>query len=1352
MDAFGPSSEDNDVFSRLPQNLSEKLMPFQREGIIFAIRKNGKCLIADEMGLGKTIQAISIAYYYKHEWPLLIIVPSSLRYCWIEEMEKWLPDIHPHDINLIQTGADASGIATAKVTITTFGLLSKKTSHIVLEALDSQKFKVVIIDESHYIRNSKTASCKAVVPLVTNADRRILLSGTPALSKPVELFPQIDALYPGKFGLWWQFTTKYCNARVEWIGGIKKRNVNGASNLEELQSRLANTLMIRREKSEVLKQLPPKQRQKVLFDLKDSGMKKELKKSFAELLESMRKSNSSIGQLLRVDNSSSNGESAKENFHVLSMIQQLYRLSGEAKIGPVREYVEMLCENSQLKFLVFAYHHSMMNGVQQSLWEKRVKFIRIDGETKPSERLHLVQQFQSDPDTRVAILSILAAGVGLTFTAAKLVVFAEMYWTPGVLVQCEDRAHRIGQTAAVPVHYLVAKDTMDEWVWSAVCKKTIVTTTALTGRKQALKALEGDNYQIDVLSNAEAWVPNQDKNLDLSEYLQSQQPQDQKSILQFFSSQSTPQSAKSTDNLHITTSTSETTSSQLHSKSVLTENSDDGEDLPILSAYSTGKKKVLQKRTPKVGRKRQRTNSCNSMSDELSTKKVKSYSDCKSPIIVIDSDEEKDFKIDSTKRNKKLRKTSKKKKDTMARQNTVEENGRSATRKDLGPLLVSDRFTNCESNNERVSASPNVKCETKGPTEVNWSCDLEVNWSCDRCTYLNNSVLPYCEICDTPRKAASKLKTIFNNGSSTEERNESETIVDNQPVFNDSSGIKDDEMDFASTYDRNSKREEKCSVFTSKDLGLLGRIGEVYCSATENKPADTEKVGEFKDSESLFSNTTGSYSVDSPRSSNLSNDSDASSDMGNFDLSQTILEANTGDSDVIESSHSECDKEEVENGVSVGFGQVDFDGEGEGRDETDNGVSFGFGQDSSDREGGDESENDIGVGLSHSDHDGEERGEFGLDSDMANGMFDDWDSDIESGAREDSPAVKERVVNLDNIKVYGGFLYCCSKYTGRVYLFDKEGESLGYNFLPLDVEIGNQDGLPELLLHPVNLRLAQKFVREWNSLSETKQRLVVKQGQLFLSPMQAYEAVKSRNTNSKQRHRTKLDTASSAVNRAREINGTLRVITRPQSGSQQSDQTEPTDLKGTEGKGVLQAVDETGIPLCLNCLQPYKNHLLQKRTITSEKNAWQTRFCSTACMDTYWMKTNSEYCRNKLQELEHGVCQLCNFDAQNFYRLVRDCVDLKKRADIIAKSKFHKLKTSQKEQMAKHPVAGQFWHADHIKPVWEGGGQCDIDNLRTLCVICHQKVTAGQARKRANIRRLSSAAGASDITAFFSPL
>lgn len=88
-----------------------------------------------------------------------------------------------------------SGIPDAKISITTYGLLCKTTSRVILEALNNQNFKVVIVDESHYIKNQKTASCKAVVPLIKNASRRILLSGTPSLARPVEVIPGVSSLY-----------------------------------------------------------------------------------------------------------------------------------------------------------------------------------------------------------------------------------------------------------------------------------------------------------------------------------------------------------------------------------------------------------------------------------------------------------------------------------------------------------------------------------------------------------------------------------------------------------------------------------------------------------------------------------------------------------------------------------------------------------------------------------------------------------------------------------------------------------------------------------------------------------------------------------------------------------------------------------------------------------------------------------------------------------------------------------------------------------------------------------------------------------------------------------------------------
>jgi len=197
----------------LPDKLRAKLLPFQKDGIAFALRRDGRCMVADEMGLGKTIQAIAIAYFYKEEWPLLIVVPSSLRYPWMEEIEKWIPELGPEGINVIQNKTDVGKISTSKVTVLGYGLLTTDAETLV-DALNNQKFNVVIVDESHYMKSRNATRSKILLPIVQKAKRAILLTGTPALGRPEELFMQIEALFPQKFGTWTEYAKRYCNARI----------------------------------------------------------------------------------------------------------------------------------------------------------------------------------------------------------------------------------------------------------------------------------------------------------------------------------------------------------------------------------------------------------------------------------------------------------------------------------------------------------------------------------------------------------------------------------------------------------------------------------------------------------------------------------------------------------------------------------------------------------------------------------------------------------------------------------------------------------------------------------------------------------------------------------------------------------------------------------------------------------------------------------------------------------------------------------------------------------------------------------------------------------------------------------
>lgn len=171
----------------LPDKLRAKLLPFQKDGISFALRRDGRCMVADEMGLGKTIQAIGIAYFYKEEWPLLIVVPSSLRYPWTEEIEKWIPELGPEEINVIQNKTDIGRISTSKVTVLGYGLLTTDAETLI-DALNNQNFKVVIVDESHYMKSRNATRSRLLLPVVQKAKRAILLTGTPALGRPEEVW------------------------------------------------------------------------------------------------------------------------------------------------------------------------------------------------------------------------------------------------------------------------------------------------------------------------------------------------------------------------------------------------------------------------------------------------------------------------------------------------------------------------------------------------------------------------------------------------------------------------------------------------------------------------------------------------------------------------------------------------------------------------------------------------------------------------------------------------------------------------------------------------------------------------------------------------------------------------------------------------------------------------------------------------------------------------------------------------------------------------------------------------------------------------------------------------------------
>ncbi|KAK4537022.1 hypothetical protein CDCA_CDCA10G3047 [Cyanidium caldarium] len=436
--------------------LWRRLLPFQRESVERAIRQGGRILIGDEMGLGKSIQAIAIARCLRTEWPLLVVCPSSMRHSWCESFVTFLaPEVHrERDMLLMMKGAELQQ-PLRPINVVSYDLVTK------LNASQLQRVGVLVCDESHYLKSPAAKRTQFLLPWMQRVPRLVLLTGTPALSRPEELFVQVHALAPRLFGNWEEFAYRYCQARpTPW----KALDTSGASNLSELHMLLNETVMIRRLKREVLDQLPSKVRSVVYVDVDKSQE--------AALMASLQ-------ELQWVEARAHSGDANANNLFRAQM-SKAYQATATAKRRAVVEYCEQLAAQGT-KFLLFAHHEHLLDALETSLRAQGVACIRIDGKTGAAERPTLVQRFQSEPQCQAALLGITAAGAGITLTAASVVVFAEIYWNPGVLRQAEDRAHRIGQRDSVTVRYLLLPNSLDERMWRAVNAKLGVVSTSLDG-------------------------------------------------------------------------------------------------------------------------------------------------------------------------------------------------------------------------------------------------------------------------------------------------------------------------------------------------------------------------------------------------------------------------------------------------------------------------------------------------------------------------------------------------------------------------------------------------------------------------------------------------------------------------------------------------------------------------------------------------------------------------------------------------------------------------------------------------------------------------------------------------------
>jgi SWI/SNF-related matrix-associated actin-dependent regulator 1 of chromatin subfamily A len=428
----------------VPEGLA--FYPFQRAGVEF-LDSRSVALLADEMGTGKTIQVAGLLNLRGSEYRrVLLITPASMKIIWARELAKWLVRKET-PIMVIKGITPEADLPSQGIWIINYELLKKFRLSLIRDSWD-----LLVLDEAHYIKNRKSQRTKTAHLLSGCARQKLLLTGTPLLNRPEELWSLLHFLSPRDWPNFHSFAHRYCGPiRTEWGWDF-----SGASNLEELNGRLRAGLMMRRLKKDVLPQLPSFTRALVPLEISGRG-------NLDELVRLAGLDPFNLPDLL--DPLTIPFECVAEVRHEL----------GKLKVKPALQYILEQSEGYQEKIVVFAHHRAVLGELAKGLPGS----VLVTGETDQASRLAAIEQFQNDPQIRFFVASIRAMGVGITLTAAARAIFVEQDWTPAILRQAEDRLHRIGQKAAVLSQYLVVPDSIDVNVMRAVMAKVEVIEKAV---------------------------------------------------------------------------------------------------------------------------------------------------------------------------------------------------------------------------------------------------------------------------------------------------------------------------------------------------------------------------------------------------------------------------------------------------------------------------------------------------------------------------------------------------------------------------------------------------------------------------------------------------------------------------------------------------------------------------------------------------------------------------------------------------------------------------------------------------------------------------------------------------------
>lgn len=445
------------------------LRDYQLTGVkwLYNLAKTGfGGILADEMGLGKTIQVI---YYIKQMLKdnptskFIIVVPTSLAYNWEHEFDSFASQIK----KAICIGSKEKrkhilkDLNKINVIITTYGLLREDE-----EIYENLNFNTMIIDEAQNIKNNHAGITKVVKSI--KAETKFALTGTPLENSILELWSIFDFIMPGYLANLTKFQSKY---------KIKDFDEDSEILIKGLSKQI-NPFILRRKKSDVVKELPEKLINDIYIDLKD-----EQKKLYVAELNRVKEE---MNKIIKEEGMN------KARFLILQLLTKLRQIcidpsivydnytDGSNKIEQLENIVSEYTKNNH-KVLIFSSFKTALNIVKEKLNNAKIKTYMIDGSVPAKTRIEMVDNFNENDDIKVFLIMLKSGGTGLNLTSADVVIHLDLWWNPQAENQATDRAHRIGQTNTVEVIHLITKGTVEEKILELQNKKRILSDKLIDG-------------------------------------------------------------------------------------------------------------------------------------------------------------------------------------------------------------------------------------------------------------------------------------------------------------------------------------------------------------------------------------------------------------------------------------------------------------------------------------------------------------------------------------------------------------------------------------------------------------------------------------------------------------------------------------------------------------------------------------------------------------------------------------------------------------------------------------------------------------------------------------------------------